>query len=169
MAHDFISIDTYNNAASCRLNNTEVAFPSASDFITAIGFPFQVGLLSWEPVRCHWVVEKPGTPPTIEGGSNLPEIVWIDDNLERIRAYSNQIIASRPQPRDITVADIRNNVLQTTDWVLQRHQEEQLLNLPPSLSDEKFQEFLTYRQALRDMTKTYTSLTTAVWPVNPLE
>jgi hypothetical protein len=169
MAHDFINIDTYNNTAACRLNNKELAFSSATDFITAVGFPFEIGLLSWEPQRCHWAVEKPGTPPTIEAGSNLPEIIWIDDNLERIRAYCAEVLALQPQPREVTVADIRNNKLQFTDWVLQRHQEEQLLNLPHSLSDQKLQEFLTYRQALRDMTQTYTSLSTAVWPVNPLE
>ena len=169
MAHDFISIDTYNNTAGCKLNNKALAFSTATEFITAIGFPFEVGLLTWEPSRCLWVIEKPGTPPTIESGSNLPEMVWIDDNLERIRAYCEEILARQPQPRDITVRDIRNNVLQSTDWVLQRHQEQELLNLPRTLTEEKFQQVLQYRQALRDMTNTYTSLSTAVWPVNPLE
>jgi len=169
MAHDFINIDTYNNTASCRLSDKSITFPSAVDFITTLGFPFEIGLLSWEPLRCHWVVEKSGTPPSIESGSNLPEMVWIDDNLERISAYMLELLSQEPQPREITVADIRNNMLQRTDWVLQRQQEEQLLNLTPTLTQEKFQEVLVYRQALRDITQTYTSLTTVVWPVNPLE
>ena len=169
MAHDFINIDTYNNTASCRLGDKEIAFPSANDFITALQFPFEIGLLNWEPLRCHWIVEIPGSPPTIKGGSSLPEMVWIDDNLERIRAYMLQLLSQQPQPREVTVADIRNNMLQRTDWILQRQQEEQLLNLPLTLTQEKFQEVLVYRQALRDITQTYTSLITVVWPVNPLE
>jgi hypothetical protein len=56
-----------------------------------------------------------------------------------------------------------------TDWVLIRKQEEDLLNLPNTMSAEKFAEVLVYRQALRDITKRWTAINSVVWPTNPLE
>jgi histidine ammonia-lyase len=63
---------------------------------------------------------------------------------------------------------IHNNKLFDTDWVLQRKQEEDLQNLPNSMSAEKFAAVLAYRQALRDITKTYSDIKTVVWPTDPL-
>jgi hypothetical protein len=56
-----------------------------------------------------------------------------------------------------------------TDWVLTRWQEETTINVPHSMTEQKFAEVLMYRQALRDITKLYTSLDDVVWPTNPLE
>jgi hypothetical protein len=169
MIHEYIQIDTYNNTASCRLNGISCIFPSASEFIQTTGFPFEVGLLNWEPSRAHWVVERPGTPPTIVSGSNLPEIIWLDDHKAALTEYCRQYVESLPKPPEITLRNVRDGTLYATDWVLQRRQEEQLLNLPLTLTEEKFQQVLVYRQALRNMTNTYSSLDNAVWPVNPLE
>jgi len=169
MIHEYIQIDTYNDTASCRLNGITCSFSSATEFITAIGFPFQVGLLNWEPTRSHWIIERLGTPPTVVSGSTLVEMIWLDDNKSAITEYCRQYHEKLPKPYEVTLRDVRDGTLYMTDWVLQRRQEEQLLNLPLTLTQEKFQEVLMYRQALRDMTQTYTSLSTVVWPVNPLE
>ena len=69
---------------------------------------------------------------------------------------------------EITVSGMIVAKLYETDWVLQRHQEEQLLGIPTTLTQEQLNAVLTYRQALRDMDPTQ-SVETAVWPVNPLE
>jgi hypothetical protein len=50
--------------------------------------------------------------------------------------------------------DARNKKLSITDW---------MANSDVTLSDE----WKTYRQKLRDITKNYTSLTNVEWPVEP--
>ena len=52
----------------------------------------------------------------------------------------------------------RNRKLAETDWVITMHKEKGT-NIPTS--------WKTYRQALRDITKDYTSLDDVVWPEKP--
>ncbi|WP_413794825.1 MULTISPECIES: phage tail assembly chaperone [unclassified Pseudomonas] len=44
----------------------------------------------------------------------------------------------------------RNAELQSTEWLVTRHRDEQDLERPPTLTLEQFSELLNYRQALRD-------------------
>lgn len=46
----------------------------------------------------------------------------------------------------------RDKTLSETDWIINRHLEQKMLNLTTSLSDIKFNEYLVYRQELRDIT-----------------
>lgn len=46
----------------------------------------------------------------------------------------------------------RNKILTNTDWVTTRHFEEKMSGKETSLTDLQISEFLTYRQALRDIT-----------------
>ena len=52
----------------------------------------------------------------------------------------------------------RNKKLTETDWVITMHKEKGT-NIPTAMK--------TYRQALRDITDTYTSLDDVVWPEKP--
>ena len=52
----------------------------------------------------------------------------------------------------------RNKLLAETDWVITMHKELGT-NIPAAMK--------TYRQALRDITDTYTSLDDVVWPEKP--
>ena len=52
----------------------------------------------------------------------------------------------------------RNQLLAETDWVITMHKELGT-NIPAA--------WKTYRQALRDITDTYTSLDDVVWPEKP--
>ena len=63
---------------------------------------------------------------------------------------------------------VRNSMLYSTDWVLQRYQEETMLSLTHTITESQLTAVLEYRQQLRDITKTSTSLDTVVWPTNPL-
>ena len=54
----------------------------------------------------------------------------------------------------------RNNKLAETDWVVTMHKELGT-NIPAA--------WKTYRQSLRDITDTYSSLDTVVWPTKPTE
>lgn len=46
----------------------------------------------------------------------------------------------------------RNSILTETDWIVNRHIEQKMLNISTSLSDEDFNRYLDYRQELRDIT-----------------
>jgi hypothetical protein len=48
----------------------------------------------------------------------------------------------------------RNNELQSTEWLVTRHRDEQALERPPTLTSEQYSELLIYRQALRDWPQT---------------
>jgi hypothetical protein len=56
------------------------------------------------------------------------------------------------------VRSVRNQKLAETDWEIVMHKEKGT-NIPTALK--------TYRQALRDITDTYTSLDDVVWPEKP--
>jgi len=56
----------------------------------------------------------------------------------------------------------RNELLAQSDWVVIKEREE-------GGSVSNFADWKTYRQALRDVTKTYKSLDTVKWPTAPSE
>lgn len=47
----------------------------------------------------------------------------------------------------------RNKILSLTDWISSRHLEQKTLGIKTSISEEQFNEYLNYRQSLRDITK----------------
>ena len=56
----------------------------------------------------------------------------------------------------------RNEMLAQSDWIVIKEREE-------GGSVSNFADWKTYRQALRDVTKTYKSLDTVKWPTAPTE
>jgi hypothetical protein len=169
MAHTYICIDFYNNAASCRINGVDRVFSSTNAFIYGARFPYyeNARILAYEPDRNIYVVEY--LDGHVKHGADLPEMIWLAENLNNIEAAAIQDEADDPARAPMTVAEVRNGKLAMTDWVLIRKQEEDLLNLPNTMSAEKFAEVLVYRQALRDITKRWTAINSVVWPTNPLE
>ena len=167
--NDYVFIDFYNNAASCRMNNLAHAFSSTDVFKYGARFPYYETLqvISYEPGRNIYVVESYGG--ISEQSPDLPAIAWIRENLEKIKEAAIVDLAENPPHPPLTLVDIRNGKLAMTDWVLIRKQEEDLLNLPNTMSAEKFAAVLVYRQALRDITKRWTAINSVVWPTNPLE
>ena len=164
----YVFIDFYNNGASCRIDDVVHAFSSANTFKYGAGFPYSetMQLVSYEPERGIYVVEFVGGRN--ESGPDLHAMVWIRENLDKIKAAAIQDLAEHPPYPPLTLTAVRNTKLYDTDWVLQRKQEEDLLNLPNTMSAEKFTAVLAYRQALRDITKTYSDIKTVVWPIDPL-
>lgn len=112
-------------------------------------------------------------------GANVPEndsieCQWIVNNFEEFVTaldpflYNDEDESQEP----IETADIiRDSALQNTDWLVFRHQEQLLLNVPTTLSEEQFSELLNYRQALRDLGASYTLFISLsndiVWPTKP--
>jgi hypothetical protein len=164
----YVFIDFYNNSASCRIDDVVHAFSSTDAFKYGAGFPYfeTMQLVSYEPGRGIYVVEFVGGRN--ESGPDLHAMVWIKENLAAIKSAAVQDLADHPPYPPLTLVDSRNAKLYATDWVLQRKQEEDLLSLSNTMAADKFAEVLVYRQALRDITKTYSDIKTVVWPTDPL-
>jgi len=78
----------------------------------------------------------------MQGVDNIPEIVITD---EEIAATNLRILREH-----------RDKLLAETDW-------SQGADVPTELKNK----YVTYRQALRDITETYNSYLTVVWPDKP--
>lgn len=166
--NQYVFIDFYNNSASCRIDDVVHAFSSTDAFKYGAGFPYSetMQLVSYEPGRGIYVVEFVGGRN--EAGPDLHAMVWIKEHLAEIKAAAIQDLAEHPPYPPATLAEVRNAKLTDTDWVLQRKQEEDLQNISNTMAADKFAAVLAYRQALRDITKTYSDIKTVVWPTNPL-
>jgi hypothetical protein len=70
--------------------------------------------------------------------------------------YDESVVTS--ETNIMALREVRNTKLAETDWVVTMHKELGT-NIPAA--------WKTYRQALRDITDTYTSLDDVVWPEKP--
>ena len=61
----------------------------------------------------------------------------------------------------------RNNLLSQNDWVFVRHKTQLDLGITPNLDPSKYNKYLIYMQALRDLPATV-DINNTVFPVNPL-
>ena len=91
---------------------------------------------------------------TVEN-EDIATIVWTDDRTQptqaEIQAALDTVIAQKPLNE---LREERNRLLAETDWWV----------LPDRTATQAQRD---YRQALRDITNTYTSLDTVVWPTKP--
>ncbi len=99
---------------------------------------------------------KPGAVFTMRGDV----LDWQDDNItaptdSQITAKYDELVAAEPLNQ---VREVRNQKLAETDWVVTMHKELGT-NIPAAMK--------TYRQALRDITDSATSLDDVTWPEKP--
>ena len=175
MLHNYVSIDFYNGTVSCRFNGTGYLFSNQSVFLEHTNFPFTdtVRRVSYEPDRNLYVVEE--LNGQISSGADLPVIVWISNHLTNIEQAAIADLAMNTAR--VPASAQREMLIYNTDYILQRHQEETLLNISHKLTDQQFAAVLTYRQALRDLnvngyvegTTKIKTITDVTWPTNPLE
>ena len=169
MIHTYLSIDLYNKSISCKFDDITYLFSSTEKFFELTGFPYMetIGMLSYEPERNIYVVERVGG--TCAQGTDSDELAWVILNIDAIKqAAKDDLAANPPETYAVTLDMMRDSLLYSTDWVLQRYQEETLLNLTHTITEAQLTAVLEYRQQLRDITKTYSSIDTVVWPTNPL-
>jgi len=165
MALEFnrVTLDFVNGNCSISMNGVNHLFTSTDNFKGFTAYPFEnTHLLFFEPERGIYVVERSG-PETVSGES-VDEIQWIITNKNRIieAAYQDGYGVLPPGP---TVSDIRNGKLYETDWMVLRHRDQVESGSSTTLSNTQYQNLLTYRQQLRDLTKKYNSLDNVVWPL----
>ena len=88
---------------------------------------------------------------------------WLDSRTAPkeadVKKKYDEIIAEEPLN---LLRDVRNQILTQSDWVVIKEREE-------GGSVSNFADWKKYRQALRDITKTYKSLDTVKWPTAPSE
>ena len=101
---------------------------------------------------------KPGAIWTMRGDV----LEWQDDNITKptdaqIQSKYDELVAAEPLNE---VRKERNLRLQETDWIVIKEREE-------GGSVSNFADWKTYRQALRDITDSATSLDDVTWPEKP--
>ena len=94
-----------------------------------------------------------------------PKVIWTDPKTKTVVALTEEectelaaLRAAQPEADLNALREVRNQKLAETDWVVTMHKELGT-NIPTA--------WKTYRQALRDITKDYTSLDDVVWPEKP--
>lgn len=169
MSTDLINLDFYNNSFYIKLDDVEYFTDSAAKFLNDSNFPYMgtIKLLSYEPARNFYVVEY--SDGLTESGVDLEPIRWFTEHKE----YLTFVIASVTQMETpvYTLEMERALRFANTDWILQRNQEQLLLNIPTSLDQTQVVDLLNYRQQLRDLTNTYpkeTPVNEVIWPQSPI-
>ena len=77
-------------------------------------------------------------------------------------------------PEEILVSahelrESRDHLLRECDYITSRHSEQLALGVTTTINDELYSEWLIYRQALRDMTSSYTPTLSPEYPMEPAE
>jgi hypothetical protein len=165
MEFNRVTLDFVNKNCSISLNGVNHLFSSVDKFMSLSGYPFtDTHLVFFEPERGIFVVERSG--PITVAGENIEEIQWINSNRDNLiqaahnDGYGNVELSYMP-----TLQQIRDQKLYETDWMVTRHRDQLDLSMYPTLSNIQYQNLLTYRQALRDITKVYNNLDDVVWPL----
>lgn len=88
------------------------------------------------------------------------KIEWLSDDIPQptdaaVQAKYDELVAAEPMRQ---LREERNRLIAETDWVVTKYTE-----LGQSIPSE----WVNYRQDLRDITKTYSSLDDVKWPEKP--
>lgn len=164
-----VSLDFFNTHFFLRLDGQEYHWENINKFAADTNYPYcdTVGFVSYEPNRQIYHVQKQDSSE-VYTGIEQPEIAWFLDNKYQLFSVINSLIeADKPV---ITVDMQRAQYLYDTDWIVQRHQEELLRQVPTTLSLAQFESLLNYKQELRDITQQYPKDQPAElinWPAKP--
>jgi hypothetical protein len=165
-----LNLDFYNNSYFVRSGNIQYAWFSLEDFLADTSFPYaeDIAMVTYEPGREMYIVAK--AQQVFEDGLDSTTMQWIVNNFDRVLEIGRvKQLASIPV---ITMEFTRQSKLADADWLVQRHQEETLLNIPHKLTEAQYMAVLTYKQQLRDLTSTYdkdTPSADVTWPTNPIQ
>jgi hypothetical protein len=92
----------------------------------------------------------------------MSEVVYFNSDGKVILTGDDAIAKKTKDDLRDDLRIIRNDKLAETDWVVIKEREE-------GGSVSNFADWKTYRQSLRDITKTYKSLEDVKWPTAPSE
>lgn len=116
----------------------------------------------------------------LDGDNNVIKEVSISDEdvnnyigleIAGITITSVEEIVTEPSNEELSNKNrnIRDNLLQETDWIISRYKEQQDNTSIDSSEDtsDKYQEWLNYRQDLRDISQQDSWPTDITWPTKP--
>jgi hypothetical protein len=166
--HTIFTLDFFNDSYYFKQGAKQAFWNDKQQFLSDTGFPFiNTGIVAVETDRNIYHVERPGAVNLT--GESVEEVVWLLEHIELFLSIADQ--QSTLMNPTFTLEMSRQGRLFETDYILLRHQEETLLGLEHTLSEQQFQSVLAYRQALRDLTNSYSKDTPedqVEWPNNPL-
>jgi hypothetical protein len=167
--HTIFTLDFFNDSYYFKQGSKQAFWNNKEQFLTDTGFPFfDTGIVAVETDRNIYHVERSGSVNLT--GENIEEVLWLLNHINDFLTIADQQ-ATLMNPV-VTMEMARNSKLFETDYILIRHQEETLLNVEHTLSEEQVSATLIYRQQLRDLSKIYDKTTPEDqidWPTNPLK
>ena len=163
-----VTLDFYNLNFYVKSGTAEYHWNSQEQFLLDTNYPFaSTKLLSIEPHRDIYHVYRADN--TFENSSTAEEIAWF---LEHQQPLADTVAALHQSTLPVLTLETERVIrLYDTDWLVQRHQEEQLRGVPTTLSTQDFTDLLNYKQQLRDLTNQYplnTPVKQVTWPINPI-
>ncbi len=90
-----------------------------------------------------------------------PEEVW----QEQLTSYATASMTD--EQAWAALRKKRDRLIRATEWVRCRHQDQQSLNVTPTLTDEEYHEWQAYWQALRDLPEQTQDPHNPSFPVQP--
>lgn len=167
--HTIFTLDFFNDSYYFKQGSKQAFWNDKEQFLSDTGFPFiNTGIVAVETDREIYHVERPGAVNI--SGNTTEEVVWLLEHVHLFLSIADQqAVLMNPI---ITLEMSRQGRLFETDFLITRHQEETLLGIEHTLSEQQLQSVLSYRQALRDLTDIYDKATPedqVIWPVNPLK
>jgi hypothetical protein len=167
--HTVFTLDFFNDSYYFKQGDNQAFWNSKEQFLSETKFPFaDTGIVAVETDRNIYHVERPGAVNLT--GQDVEETAWLLNHIDDFLTFAEQQADSMNPV--ITMEMMRNSKLFETDYVLIRHQEETLLGLSHTLSEEELSAVLAYRQQLRDLSNIYEKSMPhdqVEWPNNPLQ
>lgn len=164
-----VTLDFYNYNFYIKSGSVDYHWDSETKFLQDTAYPFTTTtkLLSIEPHRDIYHVHR--SDNIFENSITAAEIAWFLQNEQTLA----QTVAALHQTTlpVLTLETERTIRLYDTDWLVQRHQEEQLRGVLTTLNPQEFSNLLNYKQQLRDLTDQYplnTPVDQVTWPINPI-
>ena len=166
--HTVFTLDFFNDSYYFKQGSKQAFWNNTEQFLADTGFPFaNTGIVAIETDRNIYHVERPGAVNLT--GNTVEEIAWLLNHVDKFLEIAD--IQKELMSPSVTLEMMRNAKLLETDYILIRHQEETVLGISHTLTEEKISAVLNYRQQLRDLTKVYDKNIAedkVLWPQNPL-
>ena len=143
-----VTIDLINSMIDIDIEGVKCFMPWET-FVRETNCPFDAENLffvAYEPDRNILSVERRGGVG--ENSNDIPEIVWIETNIEAIKEFARNYKHEEYIP---TYKDIRTSFLINTDWLVIRHRDELDLGVATTITNEEYLKLLNYRKYLRDL------------------
>lgn len=143
-----VTIDLINSMIDIDIEGIKCFMPWET-FVQETNCPFDsenLFFVAYEPDRNILSVERRGGVG--ENSNDIPEIVWIETNIEAIKEFARNYKHEEYIP---TYKDIRTSFLINTDWLVIRHRDELDLGVATTITNEEYIKLLNYRKYLRDL------------------